>query len=160
MGYNSDIIALGIREEILNLPKRMAVAAAKKAYRSAIQHTKQDSGQAAFNTMYSINSTMTSAPFVIANDGSEPTVGKRGDQRTANQHTFVVARPKIAEFEAELNAIPRGDLQSITIYSTLRQDGKYADENHADVATAFEIASNSGVLDAEVGRVFTASRFR
>jgi hypothetical protein len=155
MSYENDIYTLAILKEITSLPKRAAIAAAKKAYRTVIQHTHQDSGQAAYNTFYSINSDSTSHPFVVANKGGFPTVGKRGDHRSDTGHTFVVAREKIKEFEAVAHMAKH--INSITIYSTLRKDGDYAER--AKLEGAFLMTENPGALDHEVGRVMTGSRF-
>ena len=155
MSYENDIYTLQILKEITDLPKRAAIAAAKRAYRSVIVHTKQDSGQAAYNTFYAINSGETSHPFVVANKGGFPSVGKRGDHRSDNGHTFVVARSKIKEFEAVLQMAKH--INSVTIYSTLRKDGDYADR--AELDKAFVMGNNPGVLDHEVGKVLTGSRF-
>jgi hypothetical protein len=153
----NDIISAEAMQELLDLPRRAAMRAAKRIYRSTMtnQDIVQDSGQAAFNIMYAINEA-PSKGFVVANDGSEPTVGKRGDQRGASGHKFVVARQKLADFEADMQAIKGKPLHSITIYSTLKPGGTY--EQRARIAEAFVTASNPALVDVEVAEEIKSMR--
>ena len=154
----AQLIGHDLIRELEELPKRLAQRVAKKAFRAAIVNTYQDSGQAAFNMRYSINSGDNSESFVVANDGSEPTVGKRGDQRSSNGQQFVVARAKLQEFEAALQAA--GRVNYILIYSPLipAPGGRYAE--HARIETALMKAANPGPLDEEIDHAMRSSRFR
>jgi len=151
---SNDLYALGIEERLREIPKQAAVRMAKRAFRTVIQLTYQDSGQAAFNWHFSINSGSTAEPFDYVRDPqTEPSVGDRGDKRTLSELTFIVARKKIEDFEAQLNSTKT--LRSIMIYNNI--NFRYAKRAHIERAT--EAANNPGAFEKEIADTIRESGF-
>ena len=135
-------------KDLDQLPKRLIKAAAKAMYRQIMAGPegtgiKQDSGQAAYNTYFAINSTSASEGFRPMK-GRSP-VGKRNDNRTDTGQHFLVARQKLVEFDRAIDAMPKVD--SVLIYSALNPSGRRSGDlrtnyyERANVADAFAQAT-------------------
>jgi len=155
MSLNNENYAMGLKRDLTNLYNRAAKRVAKKVLRSVIVNTRQDSGQAAYNWKWTINGVDMSQPVDWVKGTGTPGVGDRGEHRTASGDTFRAARPRLAEFQAEVDVVK--EIKSIFLYNPI--PGKYADDDHAKLDMAVLIAQNPGVLDEEIAKEMIAGGF-
>lgn len=125
-------------EEMNTLPSIMAKAVGKAAYHAVLSHTKQDSGEAAFNWRMQINNSQVRS--YMFQRGIAP-VGSSGDKRSAGFERMIVIDHRYNDFVERL----RGkEVRFLYMYNPIEDPKHY---NNALVEQALAIATGQGWLE-------------
>lgn len=132
--------AAGIIADFEGMTASAMRAASIKMMSDLVTYTHKDSGQAAFNWKFSINSKYQ-RQRLLNRIGSAP-VGPKGSR---GQTSDAIIKFKTDEIKAAMKAVPAKSLKSVMLYHPLNIGWRYT--VNAQLEQAMVMASNEGSLN-------------